>query len=257
MLRFLHLLCCSQLLQITLHPNLINAQNRLFLWAPPLTPFPLPLLLPPSAMLCKHNYFLLRVWRYWRSKRRCGGRGVEGGRGRGGWMSVELVGRSGAAPPVIIRVTAARARLCAACTRRDVLPREKSEHLSVPPRRQQPPTSLSNSTQLVTRSPNSYFLSLTHTHSQLLCTSFFLFCFRPLLQTAPLTHSLSLQDRLWKQQALHAVQIAKMSACDIWNEMSFMSVLCKCVQPYREAFPFQTVETVFFSFSYLWRMLIA
>lgn len=79
-------------------------------------------------------------------------------------MSAELVGRSGAAPPVIIRVTAARARLCAACTRRDVLPREKSEHLSVPPRRQQPPTSLSNSTQLVTRSPNSYFLSLTHAH---------------------------------------------------------------------------------------------
>lgn len=82
-------------------------------------------------------------------------------------MSVELVGWSGAAPPVIIRVTAARARLCAACTRRDVLPRERSEHLSVPPRRQQPPTSLSNSTQLVTRSPNSYFLSLTHAQAPL------------------------------------------------------------------------------------------
>lgn len=93
-----------------------------------------------------------------------GGQRGDGGPGREGegWMSVELVGWSGAAPPVIIRVTAARARLCAACTRRDVLPREKSEHLSVPPRRQQPPTSLSNSTQLVTRSPNSYFLSLTH-----------------------------------------------------------------------------------------------
>ncbi len=100
-----------------------------------------------------------------------------GGEAKGeGWVSVELVGRSGAAPPVIIRVTAARARLCAACTRRDVLPREKSEHLSVPPRRQQPPTSLSNSTQLVTRSPNSYFLSLTHAHP-LWTTLHFFSCF--------------------------------------------------------------------------------
>lgn len=88
---------------------------------------------------------------------------VGGGRGPGRRAQSRSV-RSGAAPPVIIRVTAARARLRAACTRRDVLPREKSEHLSVPPRRQQPPTSLSNSTQLVTRSPNSYFLSLALTH---------------------------------------------------------------------------------------------
>lgn len=87
----------------------------------------------------------------------------EGGARAGGRAQSRSV-RSGAAPPVIIRVTAARARLRAACTRRDVLPREKSEHLSVPPRRQQPPTSLSNSTQLVTRSPNSYFLSLALTH---------------------------------------------------------------------------------------------
>lgn len=96
-----------------------------------------------------------------------------------GWVSVELVGRSGAAPPVIIRVTAALARLCAACTRRDVLPREKSEHLSVPPRRQQPPTSLSYSTQLVTRSPNSYFLSLMHAHTR--CYSGFLYALSLLL----------------------------------------------------------------------------
>lgn len=102
-------------------------------------------------------------WEALEVKEETEGRGVEGREGEG-CASVELVGRSGAAPPVIIRVTAARARLCAACTRRDVLPREKSEHLSVPPRRQQPPTSLSNSTQLVTRSPNSYFLSLTHAH---------------------------------------------------------------------------------------------
>lgn len=106
--------------------------------------------------------------------------GQRGDRGPGregeGWMSVELVGWSGAAPPVIIRVTAARARLCAACTRRDVLPREKREHLSVPPRRQQPPTSLSNSTQLVTRSPNSYFLSLAHAQP-LWATLYFISCF--------------------------------------------------------------------------------
>lgn len=106
--------------------------------------------------------------------------GQRGDRGPGregeGWMSVELVGWSGAAPPVIIRVTAARARLCAACTRRDVLPREKCKHLSVPPRRQQPPTSLSNSTQLVTRSPNSYFLSLTHAQP-LWATLHFISCF--------------------------------------------------------------------------------
>lgn len=136
-----------------------------------------------------------------------------GGEGRGeGSASAELVGRSGAAPPVIIRVTAARARLCAACTRRDVLPREKSEHLSVPPRRQQPPTSLSNSTQLVTRSPNSYFLSLAHSRTPTLNYSalLFLFCFTPLFADSfahPL--SLSLQDRLWKQQASSAVQIAR------------------------------------------------
>lgn len=107
-------------------------------------------------------------------------------------VSVELVGRSGAAPPVIIRVTAARARLCAACTRRDVLPREKSEHLSVPPRRQQPPTSLSNSTQLVTRSPNSYFLSLAHSRTPTLNYSplLFLFCSLPFLLTASLIRSL-------------------------------------------------------------------
>lgn len=85
------------------------------------------------------------------------------------------VGRSGAAPPVIIRVTAARARLCAACTRRDVLPREKSEHLSVPPCRQQPPTSLSNSIQVVTRSPNSYFLSLVDSCTPTLNSSALLF----------------------------------------------------------------------------------
>lgn len=84
-------------------------------------------------------------------------------------------GRSGAAPPVIIRVTAAQARLCAACTRRDVLPREKSEHLSVPPRRQQPPTSLSNSTQVVTRSPNSSFLSLVDSRTPTLNSSALLF----------------------------------------------------------------------------------
>lgn len=98
--------------------------------------------------------------------------------------------RSGAAPPVIIRVTAARARLCAACTRRDVLPREKSEHLSVPPRRQQPPTSLSNSTQLVTRSPNSYFLSRTHARP-LSTTLHFFFFFSLFLHTPLLADSFS------------------------------------------------------------------
>lgn len=119
----------------------------------------------------------------------------EGGARAGGRAQSRSV-RSGAAPPVIIRVTAARARLRAACTRRDVLPREKSEHLSVPPRRQQPPTSLSNSTQLVTRSPNSYFLSLALTHvgtrararthartpaSQPTLSTLFFFFFTPLL----------------------------------------------------------------------------
>ncbi|XP_008398070.1 uncharacterized protein LOC103458794 [Poecilia reticulata] len=81
----------------------------------------------------------------------------DGGAGRGpDERRAAPVGRSGAAPPVIIRVTAARPRLCAACTRRDVLPRERSEHLSVPPRGQPPPTSLSNSTQL--------FLCQVHGH---------------------------------------------------------------------------------------------
>lgn len=156
------------------------------------------------------------------------------GRGEGS-VSVELVGRSGAAPPVIIRVTAARARLCAACTRRDVLPREKSEHLSVPPRRQQPPTSLSNSTQLVTRSPNSYFLSLTHTHSELLTTSF------PVLLT-PLfadsfSHSPPLQDRLWKQQAPSAVQIAKEECLRYldWNEF-YVSAMLMLIAPQSSVF---------------------
>ena len=120
---------------------------------------------PPSLTAPRNTTsFMLGVSGALEVKEETEGRGVEGREGEG-WVSVELVGRSGAAPPVIIRVTAARARLCAACTRRDVLPRERSEHLSVPPRRQQPPTSLSNSTQLVTRSPNSYFLSLTHTRS--------------------------------------------------------------------------------------------
>lgn len=138
-------------------------------------------------VFCKHNCFAL-----WSLKALEVIEEMEGKK-REGWMSVEPVGRSGAAPPVIIRVTAARARLCAACTRRDVLPREKSEHLSVPPRRQQPPTSLSNSTQLVTRSPNSYFLSLTqrtHTHTHTLCFCS-CFCSLPLLQNAPLVCSLS------------------------------------------------------------------
>lgn len=111
------------------------------------------------------------------------------GRGEGS-LSMGLVGWSGAAPPVIIRVTAARARLCAACTRRDVLPREKSEHLSVPPCRQQPPTSLSNSTQLVTRSPNSYFLSLIHARTLNSSALLFLFARSPPLQMAPLIRSL-------------------------------------------------------------------
>lgn len=145
-------------------------------------------------------------------------------------MSVELVGRSGAAPPVIIRVTAARARLCAACTRRDVLPREKSEHLSVPPRRQQPPTSLSNSTQLVTRSPNSYFLSLTHTHSELLCTSFPVSLtpssYRQLL-------SLSLvRTGCESSRPLVQCRLQKTSACDIWTEMNFyVSSMPKHIAP--------------------------
>lgn len=136
----------------------------------PSTPHFAPLFLPyitNAAVTCGREDRLAAQ----RSKRRL--------RGRSGWW-VEVAGgrrwrdgraqsrsvRSGAAPPVIIRVTAARARLRAACTRRDVLPRERSEHLSVPPRRQQPPTSLSNSTQLVTRSPNSYFLSLARSHSR-------------------------------------------------------------------------------------------
>lgn len=142
-------------------PHLPSAVKHLLIWAP----------LPPSSLLCKTQLVSTQSSEALEVKEETEGRGVEGREGEG-WVSVELVGRSGAAPPVIIRVTAARARLCAACTRRDVLPREKSEHLSVPPRRQQPPTSLSNSTQLVTRSPNSYFLSLTHNHSELLCTSF-------------------------------------------------------------------------------------
>ena len=128
------------------------------------------LLFLPVYMIFEQNYFLLRVRRHWRSKRR------RKRRGGVSWVCVELVGRSGAAPPVIIRVTAARTRLCAACTRRDVLPRDKCEHLSVPPRRQQPPTSLSNSTQLVTRSPNSYFLSLTRSRTPT-PTLYFFSCF--------------------------------------------------------------------------------
>ena len=112
------------------------------------------------------------------------------GRGGGPVTRAAPAGRSGAAPPVIIRVTAARARLCVACTRRDVLPREKSEHLSVPPCRQQPPTSLSNSIQVVTRSPNSYFLSLVDSRTPALNSSALLFllcslapvCSGPLLQ---------------------------------------------------------------------------
>lgn len=111
----------------------------------------------PAFPLC------FRSHKCWRSKRRTRvGERKQREEGEGpslAWSrpAYRPLGRSGAAPPVIIRVTAARARLCAACTRRDVLPRERSEHLSVPPCRQQPPTSLSNSIQVVTRSPNSYF----------------------------------------------------------------------------------------------------
>lgn len=144
-----------------------------------------------------------------------------GGKGKGeGSVSMELVGRSGAAPPVIIRVTAARARLCAACTRRDVLPREKCEHLSVPPHRQQPPTSLSNSTQLVTRSPNSYFLSVAHslTHAHPLWTALHFFsCFAhsPICRQLP-SFTLSL---FWtgceSSRPLVKCRLQEMSACDI------------------------------------------
>lgn len=140
---------------------LLSALNHPCIWAPP----PSFLYALRAQLVSTQSLEALEV------KEEMEGWGVEG-KEREGWMSIELVGWSGAVPPVIIRVTAARARLCAACTRRDVLPREKSEHLSVPPRRQQPPTSLSNSTQLVTRSPNSYFLSLKHTRSKLLRTSF-------------------------------------------------------------------------------------
>lgn len=183
------------------------------------------LLFLPAYMIFEQNYFLLRVRRRWRSKR--GGER----RGRGvSWVCVELVGRSGAAPPVIIRVTAARTRLCAACTRRDVLPREKCEHLSVPPCRQQPPTSLSNSTQLVTRSPNSYFLSLarslkhTHSHSVLL----FLFRSLPPSHTAPLTPSLFRTGCESSRPLVQCRLQKKTSACNIWTEMNFMWVRCQC-----------------------------
>ncbi|KAL7861909.1 hypothetical protein SRHO_G00133500 [Serrasalmus rhombeus] len=63
------------------------------------------------------SFFFHRVWSCCRSKRRLAGRGC----GRAG----PALSRSGAAPPVIIRVTAARARLCAACAGRDVSPWEK------------------------------------------------------------------------------------------------------------------------------------
>lgn len=176
------------------------------------TPLPSPLLfivfflgcIDPSHVFCPVSLLLYRhYWRNFQQRGRTGrsevkeetegrsGGGVGCGRkeaeeGVEGWRAGRAPSRSvrsGAAPPVIIRVTAARARLRAACTRRDVLPREKSEHLSVPPRRQQPPTSLSNSTQLVTRSPNSYFLSLarsrsrTYAHARQLSQLIFFFFF--------------------------------------------------------------------------------
>lgn len=177
-----------------------NMRQSCSVHPPPIFSSPTPVCLEPPSYLspCPCFLYALRTQVVSTELGGVGGQrgdwgpGSGGGRKGEGWVRVELVGRSGAAPPVIIRVTAARARLCAACTRRDVLPREKSEHLSVPPRRQQPPTSLSNSTQLVTRSPNSYFLSLTHSRTPTLNYSALLFLFRslPPLQTAPLTRSL-------------------------------------------------------------------
>lgn len=142
-------------------------------------------------------------------------------------------GRSGAAPPVIIRVTAARARLRAACTRRDVLPREKSEHLSVPPRRQQPPTSLSNSTQLVTRSPNSYFLPHARPPA------------RP--HANSLNSGSGSSGQVVKAAGLRC-RLQEMSACDIQSEMTFSFFLSPFANAnarsaaHSGSFPFPTAD---------------